>query len=189
MDYDEFGNVLLDTNPGFQPFGFAGGLYDRDTKFVRFSARDYDAETGRWTVKDPIGFAGGDDNLYGYSGNDPVNQKDPNGLENLKLKQFQDPIKDKRQAKKVYTKSKVGAQLIDEQIFDKAEDKAACVRNSTASKELKKFTQNPTSDEYKKLMEDEEKNEESLWDFFKPVTDLFKRSSDNLAGKTDGGSN
>ena len=24
--YDEFGNVLMDTNPGFQPFGFAGGL-------------------------------------------------------------------------------------------------------------------------------------------------------------------
>ena len=31
LDYDEFGNVLADTNPGFQPFGFAGGLYDRDT--------------------------------------------------------------------------------------------------------------------------------------------------------------
>ena len=31
MDYDEFGNVLQDTSPGFQPFGFAGGLYDRDT--------------------------------------------------------------------------------------------------------------------------------------------------------------
>ena len=29
IDYDEFGNVLADTNPGFQPFGFAGGLYDR----------------------------------------------------------------------------------------------------------------------------------------------------------------
>ena len=28
MDYDEFGNVILDTNPGFQPFGFAGGIYD-----------------------------------------------------------------------------------------------------------------------------------------------------------------
>ena len=25
MDYDEFGLVTLDTNPGFQPFGFAGG--------------------------------------------------------------------------------------------------------------------------------------------------------------------
>jgi len=28
LRYDAFGNVLLDTNPGFQPFGFAGGLYD-----------------------------------------------------------------------------------------------------------------------------------------------------------------
>ena len=28
IDYDEFGRVILDTNPGFQPFGFAGGLYD-----------------------------------------------------------------------------------------------------------------------------------------------------------------
>ena len=26
MDYDEFGNVIVDTNPGFQPFGFAGGF-------------------------------------------------------------------------------------------------------------------------------------------------------------------
>jgi len=25
-DYDEFGVVLVDTSPGFQPFGFAGGL-------------------------------------------------------------------------------------------------------------------------------------------------------------------
>ena len=66
MDYDEFGNVVADTNPGFQPFGFAGGLYDRDTKLVRFGARDYDAETGRWSAKDPILFAGGDTNLYCY---------------------------------------------------------------------------------------------------------------------------
>ena len=28
LDYDEFGRVLQDTNPGFQPFGFAGGLYE-----------------------------------------------------------------------------------------------------------------------------------------------------------------
>jgi RHS repeat-associated protein len=79
MDYDEFGNVVLDTNPGFQPFGFAGGLYDRDTNLVRFGARDYDPETGRWTAKDPIGFAGGDTNLYGYVLNDPVNLTDPSG--------------------------------------------------------------------------------------------------------------
>jgi RHS repeat-associated protein len=79
LDYDEFGQVLLDTNPGFQPFGFAGGLYDSLTRLVRFGARDYDAETGRWTAKDPIGFAGGDTNLYAYVGNDPVNRVDPGG--------------------------------------------------------------------------------------------------------------
>ena len=39
MDYDAFGNVTRDTNPGFQPFGFAGGLYDKDTGLVRFGAR------------------------------------------------------------------------------------------------------------------------------------------------------
>jgi len=30
IDYDEFGKITLDTNPGFQPFGFAGGVYDKD---------------------------------------------------------------------------------------------------------------------------------------------------------------
>ena len=79
IDYDEFGRVLEDTNPGFQPFGFAGGLYDNDTKLVRFGARDYDAETGRWTSKDPVRFDGIDTNLYGYVLNDPLNITDPEG--------------------------------------------------------------------------------------------------------------
>jgi RHS repeat-associated protein len=81
MEYDEFGRVLTDTTPGFQPFGFAGGLYDRDTGLVRFGARDYDAVTGRWTAKDPIDFEGGSPNLYAYVGfSDPVNLVDRNGL-------------------------------------------------------------------------------------------------------------
>jgi RHS repeat-associated protein len=84
MEYDEFGKVVEDTNPGFQPFGFAGGLYDRDTRLVRFGARDYDAETGRWTAKDPILFAGGSANLYGYVGNDPINHIDLFGRKFLK---------------------------------------------------------------------------------------------------------
>ena len=79
IDYDEFGRALTDTNPGFQPFGFAGGLYDQHTKLIRFGSRDYDAETGRWTTKDPILFAGGDANLYGYVLNDPINLADPSG--------------------------------------------------------------------------------------------------------------
>jgi RHS repeat-associated protein len=80
IDYDEFGNVLNDTNPGFQPFGFAGGLLDRDTQLVRFGARDYDPTTGRWTSKDPLVFAANDTNLYGYVQSDPVNRIDPAGL-------------------------------------------------------------------------------------------------------------
>jgi len=79
MEYDAFGNVTQDSNPGFQPFGFAGGLYDSETKLVRFGARDYDAEIGRWTAKDPILFAGGDSNLYGYVLNNTVNLIDANG--------------------------------------------------------------------------------------------------------------
>ena len=84
MDYDEFGRVLLDTNPGFQPFGFAGGLYDLHTGLVRFGARDYDAMSGRWTAKDLIGFDGGDTNLYGYVLGEPVNRDDPDGLVTVK---------------------------------------------------------------------------------------------------------
>ena len=80
MDYDSWGNVTQDTNPGFQPFGYAGGLYDAQTGLVRFGARDYDPRIGRWTTKDPIGFMGGNSNLYVYVGNDPVNVADPTGL-------------------------------------------------------------------------------------------------------------
>jgi RHS repeat-associated protein len=83
MDYDDFGNVLLDTSPGFTPFGFAGGLYDSQTKLVRFGARDYDAETGRWTANDPILFHGRQSNLYEYCLVDVVNLIDPAGLQML----------------------------------------------------------------------------------------------------------
>ena len=62
------------------PFGFAGGLYDSDTGLIRFGARDYDPDIGRWTAKDPIFFDGGDVDLYGYVFNDPVNNIDPSGL-------------------------------------------------------------------------------------------------------------
>ncbi len=79
--YDSYGNIISDTNPNFKvPFGFAGGLYDQDTKLSRFGYRDYDAYTGKWTSKDPIGFDGGDNNLYGYVLNNPIRSFDANGL-------------------------------------------------------------------------------------------------------------
>jgi RHS repeat-associated protein len=82
IDYDSSGSVINDTNPGFQvTFGFVGGLDDKDTGLLRFGLRDYDPEVGRWTAKDPIGFQGGDTDLYGYVGGNPVNRIDPEGLD------------------------------------------------------------------------------------------------------------
>ncbi len=78
--YDEFGVVLSDTNPAFQPFGFAGGLYDPDTGLVRFGARDYEAVTSRWTARDPVGVDADGSNLYSYGDGDPVNYLDASGL-------------------------------------------------------------------------------------------------------------
>ena len=82
INYDEFGIETSNTNPGFQPFGYAGGLYDASTGFVRFGARDYDPSVGRWTAKDPIRFKGGI-NFYIYVNNTPINHNDPRGMDNV----------------------------------------------------------------------------------------------------------
>ncbi|MET0405407.1 MAG: RHS repeat-associated core domain-containing protein [Cystobacter sp.] len=80
LEYGPFGEVLSDSHPGFQPFAFAGGLHDAHSGLTRFGVRDYDAETGRWTARDPLLFAGGQLNLYQYAMGDPVNRIDPTGL-------------------------------------------------------------------------------------------------------------
>ena len=81
MDYDAFGNVLADSNPGlFLPLAFAGGLRDRFTGLVRFLHRDYDPTVGRFTAPDPLGDTGGDHDLYDYCVDEPVGRVDPEGL-------------------------------------------------------------------------------------------------------------
>lgn len=83
-DYDEFGMVINEVlDAGWQPvpFGFAGGLFDRDTGLILFGARNYDPESGRWTARDPIGFGSGETNLFVYAGNNPVDRTDPTGLD------------------------------------------------------------------------------------------------------------
>src|ERR1700730_6884450 len=47
------------------------------------SARYYNPALGRFISEDPIGFAGGQANLYAYVGNDPVDFTDPFGLRAL----------------------------------------------------------------------------------------------------------
>jgi RHS repeat-associated protein len=79
ITYDVWGWITSDSNPGLQPFGFAGGLYEQSTGLTRFGARDYDPHAGRWTSKDPIRFAGGTSNLYAYALADPINLIDTSG--------------------------------------------------------------------------------------------------------------
>ena len=81
IEYDSFGNIVIDTAPGFDlPIGFAGGLIDTATGLIRFGLRDYDPQAGRWTARDPLLFGGGQANLYGYVNNNPINFRDPTGL-------------------------------------------------------------------------------------------------------------
>lgn len=79
MTYDTWGTVLSDTHPLFQPFGFAGGLFDPETGLLRFGVRDYDPAIGRWTARDPMLIPQEMNNAYAYCGNDPVNQADLEG--------------------------------------------------------------------------------------------------------------
>lgn len=81
-EYGPFGEMVFEeTAAGFsQPFGYAGGLWDPVTGLVRFGARDYDPELGRWTAKDLIGFGGELTNLYDYVGGTPIDRVDPSGM-------------------------------------------------------------------------------------------------------------
>jgi RHS repeat-associated protein len=72
-------STLYIYNTNNQIIAFTGGLYDKDTKLIKFGYREHDSITGRWITKDPIDFSGGDSNLYGYVLNDPINFVDPSG--------------------------------------------------------------------------------------------------------------
>jgi RHS repeat-associated protein len=58
---------------------FQGGRLDPLTGATQFGARDYDPALGRWRTLDPIGFAGGDLNVYRAFANNPVRYVDPTG--------------------------------------------------------------------------------------------------------------
>ncbi|WP_319760539.1 RHS repeat-associated core domain-containing protein [Maridesulfovibrio sp.] len=76
--YDSFGRKIMNSNPEFNiPLGFAGGLYDEDTGLIHFGFREYDPVIGRFISPDPLGYAGGDVDVYAYCQDEPVNGTDP----------------------------------------------------------------------------------------------------------------
>ncbi|MGV1100658.1 RHS repeat-associated core domain-containing protein [Thiovibrio sp. JS02] len=79
--YDSFGNMQHHGGEVKQPYAYTAREWDHETGLYFYRARYYDPQAGRFISKDPIGFAGGDVNVYRYVGNDPVNWVDPLGLD------------------------------------------------------------------------------------------------------------
>ncbi|MBZ8181188.1 RHS repeat domain-containing protein [Oscillatoria salina] len=79
--YESFGQVESETNPNVDfRFGYTGRELDEETELYYYRARYYDAGVGRFISEDPIGFDGGDVNLYRYVNNSPLIYTDPSGL-------------------------------------------------------------------------------------------------------------
>jgi len=84
--YDPFGNITgQEEATGLsQPFKYVGqyGVMAEPNGFYYMRARYYDPQAGRFISEDPIGFDGGDVNLYAYVSSNPVNGIDPDGTVN-----------------------------------------------------------------------------------------------------------
>ena len=82
--YDAWGNVLSEeiaegaAELRAVRYRFQGRERSATTGLTNFRMRWYDAITGRWLSKDPIGLSGGL-NLYAFCGGDPVYATDPFG--------------------------------------------------------------------------------------------------------------
>jgi len=62
------------------PYTYTSRERDKESNLYFYRARYYDPSIGRFVSVDPIGFEGGDVNLYAYVGSNPANFNDPYGL-------------------------------------------------------------------------------------------------------------
>jgi RHS repeat-associated protein len=82
--YEPFGGTSETGTSTSNSFQFTGREND-GTGLYYYRSRYYSPLFGRFVSQDPIGFKGGDVNLYAYTGNDPVNYADPSGTDRQKL--------------------------------------------------------------------------------------------------------
>jgi len=80
--YDAYGDILESPGTVNQPYTYTGRELDQETGLYYYRARYYDPTTGRFLQNDPVGFRGGDINLYRYVSNNPIYFRDPLGLQN-----------------------------------------------------------------------------------------------------------
>jgi RHS repeat-associated protein len=78
--YDSFGMAKPSTS-FINNYTYTGREFDKETGLYYYRARYYDPMEGRFISKDPIGFKGGDVNIYAYVGNNVINKTDPMGLQ------------------------------------------------------------------------------------------------------------
>jgi RHS repeat-associated protein len=80
-EYDPFGVTIkaLGEYVANNPFRYSTKYEDTETGLLYYGYRYYQPQTGRWLSRDPLEENGGV-NVYGFIGNDPINQMDPLGL-------------------------------------------------------------------------------------------------------------
>jgi RHS repeat-associated protein len=82
MVYSSYGVLSTDSGSVQADYvSYTGREAERDLHVYYYRARFYDPLTGRFMVRDPLGFSAGDVNLYRYVGNCPSNLRDRFGLE------------------------------------------------------------------------------------------------------------
>jgi RHS repeat-associated protein len=97
---DRIGSVIAETDASgavlnkfaFSPFGesssvsssnlgYTGQRFDSEVGLYNYKMRYYSPSIGRFLQPDPLGYDGGDLNLYSYVGNDVLNATDSMGLQ------------------------------------------------------------------------------------------------------------
>ncbi len=78
-EYDSYGRIEASIEGIANPFTYTGREEDPESGLYYYRARYYDPENGRFLSGDPLGFGGGDLNLYRYVLNNPLNLVDPDG--------------------------------------------------------------------------------------------------------------
>ena len=80
ITYDSFGQVTSESDDSVDfRFGYTGRELDDETGLNYYRARYYDSAIGQFVSNDPLGFEGGDANLYRYVFNAPLSYTDPSG--------------------------------------------------------------------------------------------------------------
>ena len=85
-NYSVYGETRISDSDGNRlnkfvenPYAYTSREYEVETGDYFYRARYYNPQTGRFLSEDPIHFDGGDLNLFRYIGNNPVNERDPEG--------------------------------------------------------------------------------------------------------------